>query len=179
MKALLMWLTGRLPGRIYSDRATPFLERYLVGRLLGITVYIHRFVASDPDRGLHDHPWGWAFSLVLRGRYEELTRQGTRPVGWFNFLRGDSFHRVVLPRQAYYPTDADGYWTGIREYSEQECWTLFIHGPNVKRWGFLRPIEQGNGAQYFHPHRDRDGEGAESADWAATTPRGRDLPRKP
>jgi hypothetical protein len=36
-----------------------------------------------------------------------------------NFLRGEDFHRVVL---------RDG----------RPAWTLFVHGPRVKGWGFMQ-----------------------------------------
>lgn len=162
MHGILMLLSARLPGRVYEDNGTPFLERYFLGFLFGTTIYLHRFVASDPDRGLHDHPWGWAFSLVLCGRYVELRRNGElRNVGWFNALSGNTFHRVLLPRDSI----AD---------EQQQCWTLFVHGPKRKAWGFLRPLTGWNGAHIYKPHRDRDGD-SESAAWAIWAPKGREL----
>ena len=51
----------------------PYLERYHLFKLpVGYQVYLHRFVASDPGRGLHNHPWNRAISLVLAGQYEEI-----------------------------------------------------------------------------------------------------------
>ncbi len=124
----LYWISGFLPFREISDGDTPYLERYYVGTLLGWRFYLHQFVGSDPDRGLHDHPWPRAFSLILSGFYYEETRSGERIVKWFNSLVGDNFHRVVLPRHPYNP------------YREVPCWTLFMHkAGSVKPWGFLRP----------------------------------------
>lgn len=126
----LFWLTGLLPCRmIDGDNGEPYLERYFVFRLFGFCLYIHRFLASDPDRGLHDHPWGWATSLVLAGEYDEIrmvrasgvpyvTQENTVRAGHFNFIRGDDFHRVVLPEG-------------------KSAWTLFFHGPRRKGWGFV------------------------------------------
>lgn len=128
MNRLLYAISGRLPCRIITDNDSPYLERYYLCTVLGVTFYLHRFVASDPDRGLHDHPWSWAFSLVLSGWYLEERRSllndglAQRPVRWFNVLTGDSFHRVILP-------------PGVGS-----CWTLFCHSAeNVKSWGFMRP----------------------------------------
>jgi len=108
----------------------PYLERYHLLRLpFGYQAYLHRFVASDPGRGLHDHPWRHAFSLVLCGEYREVRMQDARQdnklqtrrfrAGRFNFINGSIFHRV-----------------DIRDNSE--CWSLFVHGPKAKAWGFLR-----------------------------------------
>jgi len=132
----LFWLTGFLPCRIIDGDDGPYLERYHLAGLFGWQFYLHRFVASDPDRGLHDHPWRLAFSLILSGFYFEETRAGTRVVRWFNWLTGDSFHRVVLPFHTKQITQTAADYTG----PIVQCWTLFFHGPNVKPWGFWRPI---------------------------------------
>src|SRR6218665_1650716 len=98
MSRLLYWLSGLLPCLIISDNGNPHLERYYVGPAFGVRFYLHRFVGSDPTRGLHDHPWPWpwpwARALVLSGWYYEQLRTGTRKVRWFNRLSGDTFHRV-------------------------------------------------------------------------------------
>lgn len=136
IRAFLYWLTGKLPARaIDGEHGEPYLERYFLFRLPGLQAYIHRFVASDPDRGLHDHPWGWSLSLVLVGGYREIRAidialnddlthsvraEERRLKPWrINFIRSTDFHRVLL--------DPD-----------QEAWTLFLHGPRNKDWGFMR-----------------------------------------
>lgn len=147
LERLLMWLTSRLPMRVINDGNRQYLERYYLFQLLGWTFYIHRFVGSDPDRGLHDHPWPKAYSIILRGWYWEETRSGVRKVRWFNSLTGDSFHRVVLP-----------YWTSIYDLPSTvrhvPCWTLFFHREQrVKQWGFLIPLEGEEGAFVFTPFK--------------------------
>lgn len=183
MTSFLMWLSARLPVKVIKDGDQPYLERYYLGRLFGTTFYLHRFVASDPDRGLHDHPWSWAWSLVLAGWYLE-ERRGfdphpairrldelltafdgkprdvvRTPVVLFNRLRGDTFHRVVVP-------DSVG-----------EVWTLFAHGPKVKPWGFLRPMPNAGSEaqlQLYVRHVDRDAS-EDSAAWAETAPKGKEI----
>lgn len=155
MARLLYWLTGFLPCRIINDGTTPYLERYYLGTLFGWRFYLHQFVGSDPDRGLHDHPWRKAFSLILSGWYFEQTRMGLREVNWFNSLTGDTFHRVVL---------------GVNP-----CWTLFMHtAENVKPWGFWRDRnapEIINGEAVFEPYQyTREGN---QRDWWLTAPTGR------
>lgn len=140
MAQWLYRLSGRLPLRVINDDAGhPYLERYYLIDALGVTVYVHRFVADDPDRGLHDHPWRWAATLVLAGPgYDEETRYGTYRRKWFGFFGGQHFHRVRLIN--YTPT-----------------WTLFIHSrARAKPWGFWR-----RKSVLHHP----DGSSKESAGW--------------
>lgn len=128
LEKLLYRFTDRLPCRVIDgEQGEPYLERYYLFGLLGWTAYLHRFVDSDPDRGLHDHPWGRALSLVLSSGYDELRPQNgnfdeivvRRLKPWrLNWLRGDDYHRVLLR-------------------DRQPAWTLFMHGPRIKGWGFM------------------------------------------
>jgi hypothetical protein len=174
MKALLYWLTGFLPCRIISDGDRPYLERYYLCTLFNVRFYLHRFVDSDPGRGLHDHPWPWAASIVLSGWYWEETRgfetnpaaqalaealgtkKGTirKKVRWLNWLTGDSFHRVVLPLD----------WSTLKP---SPCWTLFFHrATNVKPWGFLYPMDSSPNVVVWMPHNyPQDGASASSTWW--------------
>lgn len=155
---LLYRFTARLPCRfIDGERGEPYLERYYLFGAFGWRCYLHRFVDSDPDRGLHDHPWKRAVSLVLSGGYDEQRRMDTHPectsirnVGPFrlNYLRGEDFHRVLL-----------------RE--GRSAWTLFLHGPRVKGWGFLQDGHFRSMAGDADEFRHRD--------WWKTAPRGSTL----
>ena len=128
---ILYRLSARCRCRVINgpDRK-PYLERYFLARLpFGYRVYLHRFVASDPGRGLHDHPWRHALSILLSGSYRETRMLDARHgnalqqrrlgPGSVNFIGGDSFHRINLE-------------------PGRECWSLFLHAPTVKSWGFLR-----------------------------------------
>lgn len=122
LRRLLYWITDRLPARIINgDDGSPYLERYYLCSIRGLRAYVHRFVASDPDRGVHDHPWDRAASIVLVGGYTELRHDKRRRVRpWqINYIRGNDFHRVLLEEG-------------------QEAWSLFIHGKRIKGWGFFR-----------------------------------------
>ncbi|MCZ6507741.1 MAG: hypothetical protein O7A04_06815, partial [Acidobacteria bacterium] len=54
-----------------------YLWRLNLIRLAGCSVKLHRFLRSDLDECLHDHPWPFA-SLILRGGYFEVTTIGMR-----------------------------------------------------------------------------------------------------
>ena len=108
----------------------PYLERYHLLRLpFGYRVYLHRFVASDPGRGLHNHPWRHAVSLLLSGRYEETRmlsasednaiQRRTIRAGRLNYISAAVYHRINIE-------------------PGRECWSLFIHAPRSSDWGFLR-----------------------------------------
>lgn len=147
IERLLYRLTARLPCRfIDGERGEPYLERYYLFGAFGWHAYVHRFVDSDPDRGLHDHPWNRAVSLVLAGGYDELrpragdlaTPVARRVRPWrLNFLRGQDYHRVIL-----------------RE--GRPAWTLFIHGPRAKGWGFVQNGEYRPMARDAGESRHRD-----------------------
>lgn len=119
MSRLLFALSGNLRVRLIQEKGRPYLERYYLATFWGRRYYLHRFVDSDP-KGLHDHPWENAWSIVLSGSYIEERRSGPRKIRWFNRLTGDSFHRVVV---------------------DKDCWTLFSHSVDrVKPWGVIVPI---------------------------------------
>jgi len=158
MRAFLHALTANLPGKIqlaeqHTDllTRTPLYERYFVCRLPGGgCVYLHHYLRSDPDRGPHDHPWPWAISIPLaRGYIEErvngwtvdgprVTRHARRPFVP-RLLDGHEFHRIILPEG-------------------ETSWSLFIHGPYTKGWGFLRPV--------LAPLREIDGVPLPPRGWA-------------
>lgn len=193
MRALLFWLTGFLPCRFIDDQGKRYLERYYLGKLFSLTFYVHRFVASDPDRGLHDHPWRKAWSLILSGWYFEERRIGVHPVKWFNRLTCESFHRVILPRDLMNQSKelwsaVPGLWDSEFHKFPKECWTLFFHTegrPN--RWGFLRTdpatIAPGSDPKaIFTPFRygqENDAKKTENDQWWKTAQPGRKRGRVP
>lgn len=174
MAWFLFWLTAKLPCRIISDADVPYLERYYLCTVFGVRYYLHRFVGSDPARGFHDHPWPWAMSIILTSYYWEVRRSGVRRVAWFNWLLGDSFHRVILPRQNVRKWVDGKLVTAV----DVPCWTLFFHRAEyVKPWGFMKAEENGTSATW-RAH-NFPGNGHSTADaWWLTAPKGRDEPRR-
>ncbi|MFZ2869626.1 hypothetical protein [Zavarzinia sp.] len=143
---------------------TPLFERYLLPvRPWGGAAYLHHYLRSDPDRGVHDHPWGWAIAIPLAGGYVEERLTGfdvrgpvTRMIRRRPFLpyvmTGRDFHRLHL---------VEG----------RTSWSLFIHGRRMKLWGFLRawvPFGYGRRTTGYFPYRDEINAGDEW--WGAALP---------
>jgi hypothetical protein len=151
VRRALYRVTSSRPLRVIDEDGRPYLERSFLWTGWGVTIYLHRFVGSDPDRGLHDHPWDWAASFVLSGWYQELLEGRTRRVRFFNWLRGTTYHRVLLPHEG------------------SEAWTLFVHhAKNSKSWGF-RDVPT-------DPTKTASGENRR--DWWVDAPLGRSHPKR-
>jgi hypothetical protein len=103
-----------------------YLQRWhVIPRNRFFNVYLHRFLRSDDDRALHDHPW-INLSILLRGTYTEHTiaaggvhQRAVRKAGDFKLRGARTAHRVEL--------------------THGTCWTLFITGPRLRSWGFHCP----------------------------------------
>lgn len=98
------------------------IRRYLLPRNKFLNIYLHRFLGSDDDRALHDHPW-YSISCVLKGRLIEHRSDGsTREIRRGKIaIRSPRFqHRIELP-------------------NDETATTLFITGPVVRTWGFVCP----------------------------------------
>lgn len=119
--------------RIIFDRdgLQPYMERYYLlfkdklgedelAKALPFNLMIHKICLSDPD-DLHDHPW-WYATLILKGGYWEITPEGKywRGAGHFRMRPPHSLHRLEVPENS------------------QGSWSLFLRGPKLKNWGFVK-----------------------------------------
>lgn len=114
----------REPDFVIGDKASPYLKRWwLIPRNKIFNVYLHQFHKSDDDRALHDHPWLFNCSILLRGRYMEHKPNEIvklRKPGRIYFRWGKAPHRVELT-------------------AKKPVWTVFITGSVVREWGFYCP----------------------------------------
>lgn len=141
---LLAWADKRIdelkrrePDFIIAPLGKPFLNRWHLFRnkRLG-TIYLHQTVDHDDQRALHDHPWS-NISVIVRGAYFEIVpADGTRPYHGGDAVtpirreRGDViFRKALTPHSLLLPGGNQ----------PEECWSLFITGPVVRRWGFYCP----------------------------------------
>jgi len=124
----LDWLDLIGRKRVIMDRYAnePYLTRYYLflkdRKRFPFNVFLHKFHKGDLD-DLHDHPWPY-FTLILKGGYWETTPKGRfwRKPGHFRFNGSKSLHRIELE-------------PGVTP------WTLFIPGPKMREWGFIRDGE--------------------------------------
>jgi hypothetical protein len=136
---ILARLTRRAPDFVIGGHKRPYLRRwFVIPRNPVFNVYLHQFLRSDDDRALHDHPWLFNASWLLRGAYVEHTIKAgglcvrtLREAGAFKLRWGASPHRLELLSLADYVSSQPGA-TDI----PMTCWTLFITGPRVRQWGF-------------------------------------------
>lgn len=152
---LRKWLSGE-PHQIIGGTERPYMLRwYILPRNPVINVYLHKFMRSDDDRALHDHPW-WFVSLMLKGEYEEITADGNtvaerhklRKAGSLAFRPAEWRHRVQLlvDMEAYRPHDTP--------LPEKPCWTIIVTGRRSRSWGFWCP----NWERLSPTMKKRDGE---------------------
>jgi hypothetical protein len=97
----------------------PYLHRWYLFRSGRFGIFIHKFVRSDEDRALHDHPWSFLVIPLWRG-YREHNQKGVRnvlPLLGTRFRRAEYQHRVELR-------------------AGKPSWSLFIRFRKRREWGF-------------------------------------------
>lgn len=124
------------PHQVIGGSNDPYMLRwYVIPRNALLNVYVHKFLRSDDDRALHDHPW-WFVSWLLKGRYLEYTEVTPNPHERKRFSlayrRAQHRHRVALVNGF----NADG------TYGPQPTWTIIVTGRRVRMWGFWCPRER-------------------------------------
>lgn len=126
------FLPKRNPDQIVG---THYLHRwYLIPHNRLCNIYLHRYIGSDDDRALHDHPW-FSLSFLLEGRLKEFTPNGTRII------------------RRFFPVFRSARFAHRLELLEGPALTLFITGPKLRSWGFLCP----NGWTHWRQFTDESG----------------------
>ncbi|MGH8075605.1 MAG: hypothetical protein ACREO4_16265 [Lysobacter sp.] len=146
MRRLAAWLFIYLFNTVAMARAPDFIvgadspdgaylnRWWLIPRNRVFNVYLHEFLRDDDDRALHDHPWAWC-SFLLHGEYIEHTiadggihRRQVRQAGSLKVSGPRRAHRIEL------------FDFGMEaQQGKERCWTIFITGPRMRRWGFHCP----------------------------------------
>lgn len=143
---LLMWLTSFLPARAIDLDDQHYIERYHACKIGKLTVLIHRYLGSDGDREVHDHPWRWCLGIPLIGGYVEERVIGFCPEkGWisenvkikpwrWNIINPMRFHRI--------------------DSVELGTWTLFVTYDRFKSWSFATQPISAMGSVVLHQPYD-------------------------
>jgi hypothetical protein len=138
---------GRWAYTIETDNS-PYITRVLAPRIFGFRVMLHHIHRADDDRELHNHPWAWAFSCILSGSYDEERLEAIVPSA------GDIHAAQVLTekrrvRRFNRLNDADYHRI---EKLHGDVWTLFVTGPRVQDWGFLKDGVHVPWSEYLSRH---------------------------
>lgn len=101
----------------------PYLYRWTL-ILFGFSIRLHHWIRSDDDRFFHDHACDFV-SIVLRGKYTNVTPNGSREVsaGSIWFAKAEQRHYLRIPIGG--------------------AWTLLLCGRPYHKWGFWVPRKDG------------------------------------
>jgi len=172
---MLFKYTANLPAQLITTAGNPYIERYYVGELFGRTFYLHRFISSDSERHLHNHPWSNGWAVILSGSYVEevvidlcphahkgcVTEFITRK--WFNRIDGNTFHRIHSVKS--------GTWTLFCHGEMARIPGVFTPGSLLKGWGFINRF--GN-KTVFRSHQS-----SSAVEWWENAPLGEHVGRMP
>lgn len=126
LKLLKRIAAKRPPDLVIGPTDDPYMLRWwVIPRNKWFNIYLHRFLHSDDDRALHDHPW-FNCSILLEGKYTEHTISDGGVHNRKEYCAGNIKFRG--PRYAHRV-----------ELNNGPCWTLFITGPKMRDWGFHCP----------------------------------------
>lgn len=124
----------RFDGAVYLDRWG--IEHDRIGG-----VFLHRMEAPDPGLDLHDHPW-WFVSFLVAGGYTEERAQ-TREASFLATLaeRWPGLARGIVEERRQFSVRVMRLdeCHRITALSRPRVWTVVVHGPTVRRWGFYLP----------------------------------------
>jgi len=142
--------------KIPRDGDREYLDRYGLGeqtreqsredrRTGAWRARIHHFRGPDGS-GHHNHPFKWAFSIVLWGSYtEEVLEFVPCPVPWPKCHLGRCIccqgtgeaAKIVARRVRLFNWIPSGKFHRITKL-HGDVWTLFITGPRITSWGFIQ-----------------------------------------
>lgn len=152
--ALRIWWIYEHPQIIRDADESPYLIRYFIWRpdwldKIGIPskkagrIYLHKFIRSDHDRCLHDHPWNYCSFILKNGYFEhadvrQLPRKEQARKQWA-WAGGIEWRKRIKPLR--FVRRAAGWRHRVVLLTDKEgnyipAWTLFFVGPKVREWGF-------------------------------------------
>ena len=112
----------------------PLMYRYYLIDFVWFGLYVHKFLRSDNDRHVHDHPW--SFITFTLGAYWEHLPDGTvhrrsrfsllfRPAEWQHWveIRGGPVWTIVFrfSRRRVWGFLTERGWTDWQTYGRENC----------------------------------------------------------
>ncbi len=154
----------RILNRIFEKKVVvncahdPYLHRWYVFRTDRIGLFIHKFVRSDEDRALHDHPWSFLVIPLWGGYIEHSDRPATQYEkmaaisSWsaINSIIPDALDLAALDEQLgrriavqrhvwpfistrYRNTE---YRHRVELIESRPSWSIFFRFTKLREWGF-------------------------------------------
>lgn len=152
-------LLERILNKIFDCRVIvncdrdPYLLRWYVFRTERIGLFIHKFIRSDEDRSLHDHPWAF-FVIPLWGGYIEhsdrpphdsearaaIMAWSKNPGADLDALDRSLNERIPVRRRVWPIVSARyrdvTYRHRVELIESRPSWSLFFRFTKVREWGF-------------------------------------------
>lgn len=108
------------------------------------SIRLHMIKRADAERDMHDHPWN-ARTIILRGAYREKRFADEAVKAMIDHPEGSTLDWSKAEVFEYFDRKPGNtakiqhneYHT-ITDVSEGGVWTMFISGPWLGDWGFLR-----------------------------------------
>jgi hypothetical protein len=118
-----------------------YLFRWYVFKTKRITLFIHKFIRSDEDRALHDHPWSFLVIPIWQGYIEH----SDLPCGCFMCRNHPTMppYRMTVKRRVW-PILGSRFRHGTYRHrveliEDKPAWSLFFHFTEFRDWGFHMP----------------------------------------
>lgn len=117
-----------------------YLHRWFVIRTKRFGLFIHKFVRSDEDRALHDHPWSFIVIPIWRGYFEWSNCKGCQqyPEYYENQSCPNPQRKRVYPILGARYRRAE-YRHRVELIGGKPSWSIFIRFTKRRDWGFWLP----------------------------------------
>lgn len=155
-------LCERILNRIFPHKiiqncdGDPYLLRWYVFKSDRVSLFLHKFIRSDEDRALHDHPWSFLVIPIWRGYVEHSDRAptlaeiyedaghrgGPRFYAFSQVLDFQEDTRNARPTsRRVYPLISSRYRPATYRHRVElidgkPSWSVFFHFSREREWGF-------------------------------------------
>lgn len=114
-----------------------YLMRWYVIRTKWFGLFIHKFLRSDEDRALHDHPWNFIVIPIWRGYIEYSERISS----FYDLELGHRLTSRTPIKRRVYPIISSRYRNRnfrhrVELINNKPAWSIFIRFEGKRVWGF-------------------------------------------
>lgn len=106
------------------------IRYYLIPSNKYFNIYLHKFMSSDEDIALHDHPWD-SLSILLYNSYIECIPENKE-----KWLNNESRSIIEIERKQFSVIYRDASWIHKIVLHKGPVYTLFITSSYKRNWFF-------------------------------------------